>query len=491
MDMRSLINQCTGCPIMVVGDFMLDIYHKGDSFRIAPEAPVPVVDIQDRQFYPGGAANVAFNLRALGAKPLLCSVTGADEAGKRGRQLLSANDTSISFMVSSPNVKTLVKERIMARDQTLVRFDSGTCGQLDPATENELIKKIKQAYSHCEAVILSDYNKGIFTDNIIAVLIELRHKKPVYLAIDSGRLPRFRSLRPDVVTPNYQEALQLLQTAPAVQKDRWRTLADYGNTFTKQTGAVVVAVTIDEEGVILFKDQKFAGHIPAKKVKDPQVAGAGDTFISAFTLMQTAGGSLQTATEAAVAAAGITIQKPGTACCMENELRFHFAYQTKHITSHEEIAALCDLYHAKGKSIVFTNGCFDILHSGHVNYLKRAAALGDIMIIGLNTDESIHRLKGEDRPINPLSDRIEVLSALETVNHIITFGRQGDDTPAALIKAICPDIYVKGGDYTKSDLPEAALVESQGGIVRILSHVPDHSTTGVIKHIQQLSTVLH
>ncbi len=489
MNKQTLISQFARYRVLVVGDFMLDVYHKGISSRIAPEAPVPVVEIQNKQYCLGGAANVVFNLKALGAQPYFCTVIGADQEGGKGRQLLKANNISTSFIIHNANRRTLIKQRVVSGEQTLVRFDRGTVAALDTAAEDQLMQMIKSAYNHCDAVILSDYNKGIFTDRIIHFLSQLRRQRPLFMAVDSGRLQRFCSLQPDAVKPNYPEALKLLQKKSGFQKDRISDLILHGKPLGQGTGAAIVALTIDTEGVLLFQNKEFVGHIPALKVPHPHVAGAGDTFISAFSLMQLSGAAVYESAEVAIAAAGLSIQKPDTACCSNNELYCYYVRLTKQITTVKELDTLCNVYHMEGKSIVFTNGCFDILHSGHVNYLNRAARLGDIMIVGLNTDESIHRLKGVNRPINPLSDRIEVLSALHAVTHLITFGTPENDTPSELIKAICPEVYVKGGDYSKKDLPEAELVESHGGVVRILSHIPDHSTTRVIRQIQQLNGV--
>lgn len=489
MNKQTHISQFAGKRILVVGDFMLDVYYKGVSSRIAPEAPVPVVEMQDKQYCPGGAANVVFNLKALGAEPYFCTIVGTDEEGRRGMRLLKENGICTSFIMQNANRKTLLKERIVSGEQILVRLDSGTRSLLDTATEDLLIGGIKSASADCDAILLSDYDKGIFTDRIIHFLSELRGQKPMLMAVDSGRLQRFCSLQPDVVKPNYLEALKLLQQASGGHMVRRIDLSPFGQELRRLTGAAIVTLTIDKEGVLLFQDEEFVGHIPAFKTPYPHVAGAGDTFISAFLLMQLSGGAVYESAEVAAAAAGLSVRKPDTACCTNNELYCHYARSSKQISSIQEVDRLCKIYHNEGRSIVFTNGCFDILHSGHVNYLNRAARLGDIMIVGLNTDESIYRLKGTGRPINPLPDRLEVLAALQSVTHLITFGTQENDTPSALIKAIRPDIYVKGGDYSKEELPEAALVENQGGVVRILSHLPDHSTTAVIRHIQQLASL--
>jgi D-beta-D-heptose 7-phosphate kinase/D-beta-D-heptose 1-phosphate adenosyltransferase len=213
------------------------------------------------------------------------------------------------------------------------------------------------------------------------------------------------------------------------------------------------------------------------------VSGAGDTYLSAFVLTYISSGDVVVSTEVATAAATLAVKKESTAICSNAELKSFFNLQTKYIPDVQDLKELCDVYRSEGKRIVFTNGCFDILHSGHVTYLHCAKELGDVLIVGLNSDESIRRLKGESRPINPLPDRLQVLSALSSVDHIIAFGDETDDTPIPLIRTVKPDVFCKGGDYTKDQLPEAATVEESGGKIIFLTHIPDHSTTGIINRI--------
>jgi D-beta-D-heptose 7-phosphate kinase/D-beta-D-heptose 1-phosphate adenosyltransferase len=220
------------------------------------------------------------------------------------------------------------------------------------------------------------------------------------------------------------------------------------------------------------------------------VSGAGDTYISAFTLACIAGASAKAASAVATAAAAIAIQKEGTASCSCKELQNYFDIHSKYISSYETLEMLCGLYHASGRKIVFTNGCFDILHSGHVSYLEQARSLGDVLIVGLNTDDSIRRLKGASRPINTLADRMKVMAALRCIDYVIAFGSEEDDTPVPVLKVVKPHIFAKGGDYTEADLPEADTIRKNGGEIRFIPFVPDHSTSRIIQRIHSSNTSL-
>jgi len=256
-----------------------------------------------------------------------------------------------------------------------------------------------------------------------------------------------------------------------------------GADIYSRTGAAIAAVTLDEEGAVIFNGNQPVYCCSAYPVATPNVSGAGDAYISAFTLACLSGADMPAAAELAAAAAAIAIGKQHTACCSWEELNAYLSVNDKYVTDLGQLQHLSAMYKAQGKKIVFTNGCFDILHSGHVNYLGRARELGHVLMVGINTDESIRRIKGSDRPINTLQDRMEVLAAMGAVNHIIPFGNTEDDTPAPLIQVIQPHIFAKGGDYTKESLPEAGLVEQLGGEVILLPLLPGHSTSMIIRRI--------
>lgn len=483
MKTDSIINNFQGITVLVLGDTILDVYLDGTSTRLSPEAPVPVVDVQQERYFMGGAANVAVNLNALGARVTFCSVIGNDDGGRRVIQRLGSLGIRTDTIISAPERSTIVKERIMSASQLIARFDRGTENPLQHSTEELLIAQIRKAYPICDAMIIADYDKGILTSGIIESLAMLRGVTAPFLAIDSRRLGVFRKLHPSIVKPNYREAINLLALKPKV-KDRVIQLKNKAQALQRATGSKLAVVTLDADGAIAFNTEKMVCHAYPPAVAHPHVIGAGDTFMSALTLALVCQANISEAITLSLAAASVSVSKENTACCSGLELRSFFVHQRKYVPSVDELREICNLYRRQGRKIVFTNGCFDILHSGHVNYLNEARKLGDVMIVGINNDDSIHRLKGAGRPINPIRDRIEVVGGLGAVDHITAFGRPDNDTPLELIEAIRPDIFVKGGDYAEKNLPEAPYVKKFGGQVHFIPFLPDHSTSGVIRRIQ-------
>jgi D-beta-D-heptose 7-phosphate kinase/D-beta-D-heptose 1-phosphate adenosyltransferase len=261
-------------------------------------------------------------------------------------------------------------------------------------------------------------------------------------------------------------------------------LKPYGTHFFRKTNAALIALTLDQDGALFFENGKFVHRNYAPKVKDPNVSGAGDTFISALLLSLISGAAVPIAGEVAATAANIAINKQDTAICHDHELVNMLTAGEKSINMMNQLKQKCRQHRIEGKRIVFTNGCFDILHSGHVNYLRQAREMGDLLIVGINNDQSIKRLKGKDRPINSLENRIEVISALECVDYVVPFGSLNDDTPVNLIKLIRPDVFVKGGDYKNKHLPEERLLKRIGCQIAFVAFVYNQSTTQIINKVQ-------
>lgn len=482
------IDRFSSKKVLVIGDFILDVYLKGTSSRLSPEAPVPVVDIAEKIELTGGAANTACNLRALGAQVSFLSVIGSDEDGDRALQSLGKAAINIGKVIRSDGRKTIVKTRVMSGPHVLTRYDYGTESSIEAQIEQKLIAYLQEEYMYYDAVIISDYNKGVITKKLVEALLYLRQWSPKFLAVDSKRLPYFKVLKPSLVKPNYDEAIRLLDIS-CQYTARAENVQSLGDPLYESTHADIIAVTLDKDGAVVFQRNKVAVLSRAHPVSVPNVAGAGDTFISTFTLACICGVGIEGAAELSAIASAIAVNKECTASCSNRELKGYFSVMQKFVVSIPELEQLSLLYKSQGKRIVFTNGCFDILHSGHVSYLKRARELGDVLIVGINRDESIRRIKGAGRPINPLQDRMQVLSGLMSVDHVIAFGDERDDTPVALIRAAKPDVFVKGGDYTIDRLPEAATVEEAGGEIVFLQLVPDHSTTRIIKQIHKASSI--
>jgi D-beta-D-heptose 7-phosphate kinase/D-beta-D-heptose 1-phosphate adenosyltransferase len=484
-DYKHIITQYQSKTILVIGDFILDTYIKGYTKRVSPEAPVPVVDVSSVNNSLGGAANVAANLQAMGARVEFCSVIGMDEAAERGFSLLESMGISTHHIIASKCKSTQAKTRVLSGGQTIVRYDQGDVALLDKTTEQHVIRTLEEIYSHCDAIIIADYEKGMITPAIIEAIERIRKQHPtVFLAVDSKRLHVFAPLHPDLVKPNFEEAQKLLNKNFTI-KERFEALKNCGAELYQSTHAKHIALTIDEEGSLWFRNGVYEANASAGYVAHPQVSGAGDTFISTATLSMICNGDITAAVEIATIAAGIVVRKEDTAFCSSKELQACLNGEQKYHYTIDELKDHLLRYKAEGKKIVFTNGCFDILHSGHIYFLQKAKQQGEILIAGINTDESVSRLKGPSRPVNCLSDRIEVLAAIGCIDHIVSFGSVDDDTPISIIQQIKPDVFVKGSDYLDKELPESSVLEQMQVRVCYVPLLPAHSTTHLINRVRQ------
>ena len=471
--------------VMVIGDFMIDAYFEGSCTRVAPEAPVPVIDINSKHYCLGGAANVAANLKALGCEVLFCTVIGVDEHGARGRQLLEDAGLHDQLVVADAKRTTIIKTRISTPRQTLLRYDEGTTALLAAETETLFLDNIRDAYAQCDAVVVADYCKGIITDGVIGCLVKLNAGQHKVIAVDTKRVGDFSALQPDLIKPNYEEAIKLMGL-PFEATNRKAQLRHRGEELFRLGQAKLTALTLDSEGSLLFDGAEcvYDSVAPAARGRQ-QVSGAGDTYISAALLALLSGATVAQLAELATTAASIGIEKPYTSICTLTELLEVYSQADKFMVSATVVRETLKKYKAQGKRIVFTNGCFDILHSGHVSYLHQAKQMGDILVVGLNKDDSIRRLKGNNRPVNSLPNRTAVLAALTCVDHIIPFGTEKDDTPISLLKMVQPDVFVKGGDYENRLLPETEILRKLGCEIAFLPYVPNQSTTEVLNRMDE------
>ncbi len=468
--------------VLVIGEAILDVYLHGKSTRLCPEAPVPLVDVEDRAAFVGGSANTVCNFKALGATVDFLSVVGDDASGKEVKQILERKGISTRFLFTSSARTTLVKTRILSSGHVVSRYDAGSTEDISEELSDRLCGVMSRFHNHYDAIIFSDYGKGIITKALLDCVSEMQVANNLYIAIDSKRLQFFSGLTPSFIKPNYDEATKLLALSPTF-KNRVAQLSDKGRELFRLTRSRTIALTLDSEGSLIYNSGELVYRASAGKVELAHVSGAGDTYLAAFVLSDLSDGDQVFSARIATAAATIAISKEYTSTCSNEELEKYFLADRKKIVVQEQLTDLCDGYRAMGKKIVFTNGCFDILHSGHVTYLQVAKDFGDVLIVGVNTDESIKRIKGHTRPINSLPDRMQVLEGLTCVTHIVPFGSEADDTPVPIIDIVKPDVFVKGGDYTKDMLPEAQTVEGYGGVIHFVPHVPDHSTTSIIKKI--------
>ncbi|MFO0593125.1 MAG: D-glycero-beta-D-manno-heptose 1-phosphate adenylyltransferase [Polyangiaceae bacterium] len=494
-----VLRRLQGLRALVIGDAMLDTYLRGATDRLCPEAPVPIVNVTSRADRPGGAANTAVNLRALGADVTLLGVIGADAEGIALRNALMTEGIAPNALTVSKRRRTLAKQRVFAGSQLLVRFDQGSTEPLDADADLAIVQKIPSLLREADAVVISDYGYGVVTPRVIAALADARRSAPRVLVVDAKDLPAYQAASPTAVKPNYREAARLLgldrdahapksrtptaghETRDPRGDERARAIEPHGRDLLARTGARIVAVTLDTEGAIFFERGREPFRTFAKPAEHARAAGAGDTFGAALSLALAAGADLPTAAEIASAAAAIVVAKDGTATASLAEVAARIEGVDKLAASAADLAPHLEAYRRKGARVVLTSGCFDILHRGHVTYLSAAKALGDVLIVGLNTDAGVRRLKGDCRPINPLPDRAAVLAGLSCVDRVVAFD---EDTPEALVTAVRPHIFVKGGDYTRASLPEARAVEAAGGEVRILPFIDDRSTTSLIARIR-------
>ncbi|MBL8159433.1 D-glycero-beta-D-manno-heptose 1-phosphate adenylyltransferase [Candidatus Saccharibacteria bacterium] len=483
--LQDIISHFTDKKVLVIGEAMLDVYLTGAAHRVCREAPVPIVDIDQMQFVPGGAANTAVNLANLGAKVSYLTVIGNDHEGELVRDSLIKHGIDTSLVLGDSGRRTITKQRVMAGDHMLVRFDFGTTTDISPKSEQEFIRELTKQYHEVDAVIISDYGYGILTDRIIRRIKTLQAADENILVVDAKSLDKYRTVGATAAKPNYQELTTLLSiTDPAPHGRRAAQLEEYRHAILNTVGARYVAATLDKEGALLFRRGRKPYRTYSKPVENNKAAGAGDTYVSALTLALAAKANIEQASDLAQAAAMVILGKSGTATCGQDELVSAMTHDNKYLPEWTELKRKVQRLKAEGRKIVFTNGCFDILHGGHVQYLQQAKARGDILVVALNSDESVARLKGPQRPVNTLVERARVMAGLGAVDIVTAFTQ---DTPVDLLEVVRPDIYVKGGDYKREDLVEVPVVERHGGTVEILNFLDGRSTSNVIAKIRQHS----
>ena len=476
-----LLDRFADVGLLVVGDVMLDVYLEGASTRLCPEAPVPVVAVSRRAETPGGAGNVAVNARALGARATLLGAVGADGAGARLRRALAERGIADAGLVTDPSRRTLAKRRIIGNAQMMLRFDEGSTEALSGAAEEALLAALPHAYHAADAVMIADYGYGVLTPRVREAIGRLQRQSPRILLVDAKSFEAYRGLGVTVAKPNYEQAVRLAGLPVAAGYPRVPVITDRAPVLLERTGARTVVVTLDADGAVVLERGRPPHRTLARPARQARAAGAGDTFGCVFALALAARGDGAAAAELASAAAGVVVAKDGTAACEVGELHDALRGPAKLVSDRARLAAHLEAARRRGERIVLTSGCFDLLHRGHIRYLIRARELGDLLVVGLNSDGGVRRLKGAGRPINGLEDRAEVLAGLSCVDHIVGFD---EDTPAELIRVLRPHVFVKGGDYTRDALPEASVVEGLGGAVRILPLVEDRSTSGIIRRIR-------
>ncbi len=460
--------------ILVVGDIMLDRYWHGDTGRISPEAPVPVVRIGDDENRPGGAGNVAMNIAALGGGVTLTGLVGRDEAGDTLQSLLDAAGVECDFD-RLEGFPTITKLRIISRHQQLIRLDFEDGFPAD--SSKALLQRYGALLADCDLVVLSDYNKGTVQNTQDFIRLAREQGKPVLVDPKVRDFERYRGAT--LVTPNLGE----FESMAGECRDQ-DELVRRGEEMLLQYELDALLITRGEHGMSLLQRGQAPRHMPTHAREVYDVTGAGDTVISVLAAGLAAGLPLDAATHLANLGAGVVVGKLGTASVSVDELKA--ALLEQHVThrgvvDEEQLMRLARLARMQGETLVFTNGCFDILHAGHVTYLEQASRLGDRLVVAVNVDETVRRLKGADRPVNTLERRMTVLSALACVDWVVPFS---EETPERLICRLKPDFLIKGGDNDPDQIPGAACVRENGGKVLVMDYVDNVSTTGLIREIR-------
>lgn len=463
--------------VLVVGDLMLDRYWHGDSSRLSPEAPVPVVKVADVEDRPGGSGNVAMNLAALGCSVELCAVVGCDEAAEQLRIVLSEQQINCHFY-QQPNVQTITKLRVMAKHQQLLRADFEQKMTVD-FTELERKLGLTAKIEACDALVISDYGKGGADFSQHCIEVANRFQKPVLVDPKSTDYSLYRGAT--MITPNTAEFESVVGHCETQDQIVARA-EDLLNRFELSS----LLVTRGDKGMaLLTKDaEPFFLDTNAQEVFD--VTGAGDTVIATLAACLAVGFPPVEAVNLANIAAGIVVGKLGSATASSAEIhaQLHASQQASFgVVTEDELLRLVDNAKFADKVVVMTNGCFDVLHAGHVAYLEEAKKLGDYLIVAVNDDASVTGLKGKGRPINPLDARMNVLAGLRSVDWVVHFP---EDTPQRLIAAVLPNLLVKGGDYKAKDIAGYQEVTGSGGQVKILSFEPGFSSSNIVKKIQEL-----
>ncbi|MEM7100559.1 MAG: bifunctional D-glycero-beta-D-manno-heptose-7-phosphate kinase/D-glycero-beta-D-manno-heptose 1-phosphate adenylyltransferase HldE [Pseudomonadota bacterium] len=466
--------------VLVVGDVMLDRYWVGDADRVSPEAPVPVVLVNGEDQRPGGAANVALNLVSLGAHCTLVGFVGDDEPGRVLQETLEAAGVVCDF-VKVPDWPTVVKLRILAQQQQLIRADFEAPIPDFAASERlgVLLNKVEKNLQNAQVCILEDYDKGTVEDP--EALIHAASNAGIPVLVDPKMKPLSRYANATVVKPNEKEFYNAVRLTQAIEKDQALSEQAQQMCAAHSIGGLIVTRGGQGMDVCTASDSH---HVPARSVEVFDVTGAGDTTAAALALGLGLEWSLFDCARLANTAASIVVSKSGTSPVTAPELRLTLAGRTadQGVLDIEDLTRAVEDAKAAGERIVFTNGCFDILHAGHVTYLEEAAALGQRLIVAINDDASVTALKGPGRPVIPVESRARVLAGLGCVDWVVSFP---DDTPIPLLKRLQPDVLVKGGDYGPEEVVGADLVTSAGGEVRVLSLVENVSTTRIVDAIKE------
>ena len=463
--------------ILVIGDLMIDHYLWGSCDRISPEAPVQVVNVKKESSVLGGAGNVINNLVTLGSVVDVISVIGNDSVANELKSLLEKIDVPTSNLVVENNRKTSKKSRLIASQQQVLRYDMESIDDINENSHKQIIQTLEKNIDKYSSIILSDYGKGVLTTNLTKEIIKIANKNSIKVLVDPKGKDYSKYKGSYTLTPNKKEAME----ATNIDIKDENSLIEALKSLKIQCNLEVSLITLSEQGIAIFDDELTIKPTVAREVYD--VTGAGDTVIASIAFALGNNLDIKDAIYFANLAAGVVVGKIGSATTTldeiyEYEYSLHKSNSTSHIKTFDEIKTLSSKLHNQGKKIVFTNGCFDILHAGHVKYLEVAKSYGDVLILGLNADSSVKKLKGPTRPINTQDDRAYILASLESVDYVVIFE---EETPYELIKLIKPHVLVKGGDYEGKEVVGQDIADE----LKLVQFVDGKSTTNTIKRIQE------
>ena len=464
---------------LVVGDLMLDEYLWGSTERISPEAPVQVVDVRREDLRLGGAGNVLNNLVSLGCRVAVASVLGDDRDGRLLRRMLDEKAIDTAGVIAAAGRVTSRKTRILASNQQMLRIDRETRSPVPLEAAEQLCHFVREAVRDAQVLLISDYQKGVLTDAVLAEIIAAGREAGIPVVVDPKGSDYRKYRGATLLTPNRKEA-QVAAGIPIVDEP---SLLLAGRTLCREIDLEALVLTRSEEGMSLFLRDGRELHLPTEAREVFDVSGAGDTVLSVVGAALGVGLSFEEAGRLSNIAAGVVVGKVGTSTVSAEEIRDAAGRQQEgehKIRDRHALQHLLAEQQARGKSVVFTNGCFDLLHAGHVKYLQKARSLGDLLVLGLNSDASIRRLKGPRRPLIDQEERAHLLAALSCIDYVTIFD---EDTPLELIRLLKPQILAKGGDYTLDTVVGREIVESYGGRVELVRFVDGKSTTNIIENI--------
>ena len=463
--------------ILVVGDLMVDHYLWGSCERVSPEAPVQVIKVDNESTLLGGAGNVVNNLKTLGAEVDVISVIGGCQTSVELKKLLLEIEISTNYLIVQKNRVTSKKSRIIAEQQQVVRYDLESTDEINNNSQMAIIKTFKSIINDYDVILLSDYGKGVLTFDLTQSLINIASQHGKKLLVDPKGLDYSKYKGAYLLTPNKKEASEATNISINDPKSLTKALQN----LKEQCNLKISLITLSDQGIAVFDNKLQIYPTVAREVFD--VTGAGDTVLASLGFALSCNKNIDSAIRFANLASGVVVGKIGSATASINEIIEYESSLNKsnsgeHIKTWSEISTIVSELKNKRKKIVFTNGCFDILHIGHIKYLEEAKNCGDILILGLNSDKSVQKLKGKNRPINNESDRAYILASLEVVDYLVIFQ---EDTPLELIKLIKPDVLVKGGDYEGKEVVGQDIAKE----LKLIQFIDGKSTSNTIKRIQE------